>query len=208
MELTDEQAMERIGRGDISALDALYARYQKRLLYYFHRMMSGDVEQAQDMLQDLFLKLIERPDLYTPGRTFSTWVFSIAHNMCKNEYRRKYSSRSVLRPSNDVASESPSAVGFSSNGVAGSYDLDAIESEMLSAADALDRAAFAKMLRMELDLLEPEVKTVFLLRHQEDFSIRDIAETLGCPEGTVKSRLFNTTRKLAERLRMFNPVSQ
>ncbi len=152
-------------------------------------MMSGDVEQAQDMLQNLFLKLIERPDLYTPGKQFSTWVFSIAHNMCRNEYRKKYSARMTTTASLDD-----------------DVDIEAIESQMLSAADVLDRATFAAMLRIELDLLNPDVKATFLLRHQEGFSLRDIAETLGCPEGTVKSRLYNTTRKLADRLRVFNPI--
>lgn len=198
MTLTDEQAMERVGRGEISALDALYARYQKRLLFYFHRMLAGDVEQAQDMLQDLFLKLIERPDLYTPGRQFSTWVFSIAHNMCKNEYR-KNEHRRKYAATNTATSSAPAGIDYG-------VDIEAIESEMLNAADAFDRATFAAMLRIELDLLDPDAKTTFLLRHQEGFSLRDIAETLACPEGTVKSRLYNTTRKLAERLRVFNPT--
>lgn len=181
--------MERVGRGEFSALDVLYARYQKRLLFYFHRMLSGDVVRAQDMLHDLFLKLIERPELYTPGKPLSTWIFSIAHNMCKNEYRKKYSTRSSAMASLDA-----------------DIDIETIESKMLDAADAFDRATFAAMLRIELDLLDPDAKTTFLLRHQEGFSVRDIAETLGCPEGTVKSRLYNTTRKLAERLRVFNPI--
>jgi RNA polymerase sigma-70 factor (ECF subfamily) len=191
-QLSDEQAMERVGRGDISALDALYARYQKRLLFYFHRMLSGDVEQAQDMLQDLFLKLVERPELYKAGRPFSTWVFSIAHNMCKNVYRAKSSARTkVIRQGADAE---------------GAFDIEEVEADMQTAADALDHATFVAMLRVELDLLDPDAKAAFLLRYQEDFSIRDIALTLGCPEGTVKSRLFNTTRKLAERLRVFNPI--
>lgn len=184
--------MERVGQGDISALDALYARYQKRLLFYFHRMLSGDVEQAQDMLQDLFLKLVERPDLYHAGRPFSTWVFSIAHNMCKNVYRKKDTTAAkVIRQGSEDE---------------GAFDIESVEADMQTAADALDHASFVAMLRVELDLLDPDAKAAFLLRHQEDFSIRDIAQTLGCPEGTVKSRLFNTTRKLADRLRVFDPI--
>ena len=54
--LTDEKLMAHIQRGDTAAFDELYTRYSKRLLYYFHRMLGGDGEKAQDFLQDLFLK--------------------------------------------------------------------------------------------------------------------------------------------------------
>jgi len=80
--------MEFIQRGDISAFDELYHRYSQRLLLYFFRELGCDEQKAQDFLQDAFLKILEKPGLFDPERKFSTWIFTVAYNMCKNEYRR------------------------------------------------------------------------------------------------------------------------
>ncbi|MDP7122228.1 MAG: sigma-70 family RNA polymerase sigma factor, partial [Candidatus Marinimicrobia bacterium] len=71
-----------------SAFDELYARYSSRLFHYFYRMLGGNPEKARDFLQDIFFKIVENPDRFHTGNRFSSWVFTIAHNMCKNEYRR------------------------------------------------------------------------------------------------------------------------
>jgi len=86
---SDERLMERVVRGDERAFTELYDRYQGRLLTYFHRMLWSDCERAEDLLQDLFTKLAQRPGMYDPERPFRTWLFSVANNMCKNEYRRE-----------------------------------------------------------------------------------------------------------------------
>ncbi|MEP7219035.1 MAG: sigma-70 family RNA polymerase sigma factor [Bacteroidota bacterium] len=172
-----------LGRGDIAAFDELYDRYSGRLLRYFHRMLGRDEEKSQDFLQDIFLRIVERPELFSSDRRFSTWIFSVAHNMCKNEYRR-----AMVRQSVDI-------------------ELDDIPLEGGEIIEEIDREQFLNMLSLELDLLDDDRRTTFILRHQEGLSIREISEIIGCPEGTVKSRLFNTARKLAERLDRFNPHS-
>ncbi len=80
--------MEFIQWGDTAAFDELYQRYSQRLLYYFYRMLGGDEDRAQDFLQDLFLKIIEKPNQFVSKQRFSNWIFTVTHNMCKNEYRR------------------------------------------------------------------------------------------------------------------------
>ena len=64
---------------------------------------------------------------------------------------------------------------------------------------------FEKGLSAELDKLDDGHRTAFLLRYQQNLSIREIGQILGCSEGTVKSRLFYTTQKLAAKLKAFNP---
>ena len=71
--------------------------------------------------------------------------------------------------------------------------------------DGVDRAAFRERLDAELDRLEPDHKATFVMRYHEDMAIKEIAGALGCSEGTVKSRLFYTLKKLAERLKEFDP---
>lgn len=86
---SDERLMELVRKGDEPAFAALYDRYQGRLMSYFHRMLWKDRERAQDFVQELFTKLAQRPESYDPSRPFSTWLFSVANNLCKNEYRRE-----------------------------------------------------------------------------------------------------------------------
>ena len=184
---SDEKLMELIQRGDTSAFDELYHRYSQRLLLYFFRELGCDEQKAQDFLQDAFLKIVEKPGLFDPERKFSTWIFTVAYNMCKNEYRR-LQAREIVE--NDV-------------------DIDDIsqccESEYQPSEQNVDRKMFEKALSAELDKLDDGHRTAFLLRYQQNLSIREIGQILGCSEGTVKSRLFYTTQKLAAKLKAFNP---
>ncbi|MEM9023714.1 MAG: RNA polymerase sigma factor [Bacteroidota bacterium] len=183
-QFSDEQLMVHIARKDGRAFEELYQRYHKRLLYYFYRMLGQSTEKSQDFLQDLFMKVIEKPHLFDAGRKFSTWCFSIAHNMCKNEYRRQQVRQVVDRES----------------------DPDHQTQATPDAAARTDINRFTAELYHELEQLDEEKKTAFLLRHREGFSIREISEVLECSEGTVKSRIFYTNKKLAERLRPYRSL--
>lgn len=83
---SDELLMANVQNDDSNSFEALYNRYSRRLLIYFYRML-GSEEKARDFMQDIFLKLIDRSQAFDTSRTFSNWIFSIAANMCKNEYR-------------------------------------------------------------------------------------------------------------------------
>jgi RNA polymerase sigma-70 factor (ECF subfamily) len=98
--ISDEHLMEGIHHGDTDAFNELYLRYHKRLLYYFYRMLGNSSEKAQDFLQDIFVKIIDHPESFNISRKFSTWIFSVAHNMCKNEYRRLAVRRNTITGKN------------------------------------------------------------------------------------------------------------
>ncbi len=183
---TDEQLMRLLVEGQEAAFEELYQRYSRRLLYYFYRMLGQDEDTAQDFLQDLFIKIVEKPQLFNPSQQFSTWVFAVAHNLCKNEYR-KQAVRKVLVPGLDV---------------------DQLAEESIPAEVLFDNQLFQQWLQAGLDVLDDDQRTTFLLFHQEHFSIREISEVLGCSEGTVKSRLFYVKRKLANQLKVFTPDSR
>ena len=87
--MTDEQLVIALAGGDQRAFDKLYQRYANALISYFMRMMWKDREKAEDFLHDLFTKLIHRPELFDTTRSFKTWVYSVANNMCKNEYKKQ-----------------------------------------------------------------------------------------------------------------------
>jgi RNA polymerase sigma-70 factor, ECF subfamily len=168
--------MKQIVLGDQAAFGELYLRYKSRMYYYFYRMLGNSAEQANDFLQELFMKLIEKPESYNPAYNFSTWLYSVANNMCKNEYRHRevrqeYHSVEALKPQIDFLNES-------------SVDPD---------------QAIEKVFQT-LEQLGEEHRSAFLLRYREGFSIKEVAEILDLPEGTVKSRLFYAKKILAEKL--------
>ncbi len=187
--LSDEQLMAGVQQRDTAAFDELYHRYSRRLLYFFYRMLGGDEEKAQDFLQDIFLKIVEKPDRFRTDKCFSAWIFAVANNKCKNEYRQM-ESRSRVR--ND---ENPDARSLS-----GDDPYHPMEKKV-------DHSSFERAVMRELAGMEESHRGTFLLRYQENFSIREISEILNCSEGTVKSRLFYTARKLADKLKAFNPLN-
>jgi RNA polymerase sigma-70 factor, ECF subfamily len=174
----DEHLMTAIYSGDTGAFNELYRRYSKRLLYYFYRMLGNCKEKSRDFLQDVFMKIIEKPELFDPERKFSTWIFSIAHNMCKNEYRR------LAVRSNTIREE----------------DIDRYAGT--EEPEVQELRLTADQIFMEIDSLGENEKTAFILYYREDFSLREIGKVLSLPEGTVKSKLFYARKKLLVKLQL------
>jgi RNA polymerase sigma-70 factor (ECF subfamily) len=176
---SDEELLHSLGRGNSSALDELYSRYAKRIVFYCTKMLS-DPQKAEDIVHDIFLKIIENPSIVDTQKSFSTWVFSCAYNACKNEYRRRQTKEI---PHNEL------------------------DEHLVQNADFIhdtDITLFKELLEQSLDELSSEHRTVFVLRYTEDFSLKEIANVTGIPEGTVKSRLYYAVKKLAQQLHSFS----
>lgn len=180
----DEVLMQEVAGGNSVAFSVLYDRYADKMMRYFYRMLGQDREKAEDFTQEVFVKLIEKPHLYDAGKKFSTWLYSIACNMCKNEYRR-------LAVRKNTVSEEPDP-----NRTKDENPDDVIRN--------MDKKTFEKMLEIELGMLDDNHRTTFLLRFQEEMSIKEISDVMGISEGTVKSRLFYTVKKLSEKLKVFD----
>ena len=99
---SDEKLLAFISEGNQKAFDELYLRYGKKLHYYFYQAFSKDSHKADDFLQDLFVKIFQNASQFDPHRKFSTWMYSIAANMCKNEFR-SMQVRSSEKLSNGIA---------------------------------------------------------------------------------------------------------
>lgn len=183
--LTDEALMVAVSKGDKRAFDELYARYSSPLLGYFMRMLWKDREKSEDFVHDLFAKIIRNPDYFDPDRSFKTWVYSVANNMCKNEYKKQ-----EVRKNTTSGLDQHFSLGDDTTNV------------MNQVQDMQFKSAFEG----SLDLLDHKHKEVFVLRHIDGLSIKEIAECVEISEGTVKSRLFYATKYLAENLKEYNPV--
>ena len=179
----DEELIGLVVKGDERAMTELYQRYSRQMLRYFYRMLWKEETLAQDFLQDLFIKVIENAHRFKTDKKFSTWLYSIAHNMCKNEYRKRAFRQAVQSGTWQEVSEDTTHQRF----------------EAKEFQRALDKA---------LETLDEEDKHLFLLRHETEIPLEEIAQILECPVGTVKSRLFYIRKKLAAKLYSYHPVNE
>ena len=183
-ELTDEALMVRlIKRNDHEALTELYRRYSRKLLGYFIRMFKGDQAKSEDFLQDLFIKIMDKKHLFDPDKKFYTWVFTMASNMCKTEFRKP-----VTHSISDQHLKDEDHIVFS-------------DSEM-------DRQQFKQVLRQCIHQLDYHHKVVFILRFNEQFALSEIADIMEVSVGTVKSRLFYATKKVTKAMKAYNPNNE
>ncbi len=169
--------MALLTNGDQQAFSELYERYKQRLFYFFYRMLGSNNELANDFLQDLFLKIIQKPELYKPGNKFSGWIFSVAHNMCKNEYRRREVRKHIQSEENPDQFE-----------LTNSHE-NIIEKENLIAE-----------VFNELEMLDESQRSILILKYKENFSLKEIAQILELPVGTIKSRLHYARLELSKRI--------
>ncbi len=181
--MSDEQLVHKMAKGDHAAFNELYRRYAQLMVNYFFRMLWKDEGKAQDFMQDLFLKLIQNPQSFDPTRSFKTWFYSVANNMCKNEYKK-------------AQVRSNTKLGIEQH-----------EHTPTTEQNQLDKAhwtQFDEAFELELKKMDVNHREVVVLRHVEGLSVKEIAEALSINEGTVKSRIFYATKNLAHKLAAFN----
>lgn len=180
---TDEALMVLISEHQShAALTELHRRYAKKLLGYFCKMLNGDEATAQDMVQDMFLKILEKNYLFDPNKRFYTWIFTIASNACKTAFRHQ---------GKVIALDTKHHQMWSTN-----------------AQNLADEKAFVEAFNGCLEQLDHDKRTVVVLRFIQQFSLQEIAEITEVSLGTVKSRLFYATKEITQQLRHFDPRMQ
>jgi RNA polymerase sigma-70 factor (ECF subfamily) len=171
-------------RGDPRAFGEMVARYQVRLLNFVYRMI-GDRERAEDLVQEAFLRVYRHLDRFDRSRKFSTWIYTIASNLAKNELRNR--SRSPLialeqaRPGDEEDRR-----GFDFEDTASRPD------------DLYERRNLKALVDETVAKLASHHREVFVLRELEGKSYEEIAEIMHCNLGTVKSRLNRARQSFAE----------
>ena len=183
---SDERLMRFIIRGDKKAFDEIYRRYAGPLKGYFKRMLWRDDEKAEDFVHDLFAKIIRKPDAFDTKRSFKTWVYTIACNMCKNEYKKQEVRKNT-------------SIGFDQH-----YN---ISDEKTNLIKEIEFNQFGEAFSEKLNELDAKHKEVFTLRHIEGLSIKEIAQIVQINEGTVKSRIFYATKQLAKLLKEYKTLT-
>ena len=186
-ESPDDELIARLRRGDESALNALICRYKKRL-YHFIRRAIPDDEAAYDILQETFIRLYYRVDTYDSRYTFSTWLYQIAINLCR-DYARKHKQRLVSLDQPPGAED-------------GTYH-DILAASAPNAEDsAVARQALVQLSR-EIQKLPHKLKTALILFAVEENSQERCAELLGVTPKTVETRVYRARKILEEHLKKF-----
>ena len=178
-QLTDEQLMARAKAGNDAAFEELYHRYARRLKGFFFLQLGGDEELAADATHDVFLRAYEARNRYQEGKNVSTWLFTIAYNICRNHYRSNAYETQLLA----------------------TLDTEPISDEQIEIQ--LDAAALDDALAQVLSELPPPLHQLFSLHYQEELTIPQVAEIVGIPEGTVKSRLHKTMNIIRKKLKIY-----
>lgn len=171
--------------GDPRAFGQLVLRYQTRLLNFVYRMV-GDRERAEDLVQEAFIRVHRHLHRYDPSRKFSTWLYTIASNLAKNELRNRRRSPLVFFQAirQRWQGDHRRPVDFEDSSTRPDRVYAAHELQ-----DLVDRT---------VGKLAQHHREVFVLRELEGKSYEEIAEIAGCNIGTVKSRLNRARQSFAE----------
>lgn len=183
MVLSDSELINQFNNGNKEAFTKLIERYQHKIYNSTFRML-GNHEDARDMAQETFIRVYKNLSKFEANSSFSTWLFRITTNICRDELRRRQRKIKTSNLSGEEASE---------RNLQGMKEIN--NPEKISIANELNVT-----IQELVNQLVPEQKTVFVLREFEGLNYQEIANVLDISMGTVKSRLSRARRALREDL--------
>lgn len=175
--------------GDARAFEHLVGRHQ-RGVYNFVLRSVREQGRAEEMLQEVFLRVVRSKDRYQRTAKFTTWIYSIARNLCVDESRR-----ARFRDHQSLDAERRGK-----NGDAGGPMVARLPDPGVPTDEAAEAPTIRKRLEAAIDVLPDEQREVFVMRQVSGMSFREIGEALGVPENTIKSRMRYALEKLREQL--------
>jgi RNA polymerase sigma-70 factor (ECF subfamily) len=183
-EAPDESLLERFAGGDDEAFEVLVERYQ-RPMFNFVRRSVQDPAVAEDILQETFLRVVQRAEEFRGQAKVSTWMYTIARNLCVDHARKMVHRRHA---------------SLDAPGRRGDDDDRALVDRIAGPAMGSDRIAIGEQLKVAVasavEQLPADQREVFLLRQLEHLSFQEIADICGIPENTAKSRMRYALERL------------
>jgi RNA polymerase sigma-70 factor (ECF subfamily) len=190
--MNDEALMARYQQGEVAAFAELVERHEKKLWNFIRRFVA-DATIAEDLLQEVFLRVIRSAAEWHPSAKFSTWIYTIARNLCTDSARR-----GAFRKT-DSLDQTPGAPSDES----GPHRIDRVASPSGNAEQAAMNREIASRVDVALAALPVEQREVFLMREVMDMSFAEIATVTRASEPTVKSRMRYALERLREALDEF-----
>ena len=170
---SDDDLIHDLRAGNTDSLGILVARWEGPLFRFVYRLLDRK-DDARDVCQETFLRILRKSDRFREGARFSTWMYQIALNLCRDHLRRRRRWGAIIEEKIEASGELRPAAP------SGAHDpAEQLASRERSAAVALALAE-----------IPPEQREVLVLKEFEGLKFREIAEILGCPESTVKSRMY------------------
>lgn len=176
-----DETIQRAIDGDQSAWDTIVRTYWRRVFNVAYRFV-GTYDEAEDLTQEIFLKVFRSLDTFDRRANFQTWLISVSRNLCIDRYRSGRRDREVFAREIDASTVQAEAPGLNP----------------LARVELHDRVA---LLREALRALSPPLRTAVMLRDVHELSYNEIADQLGIAEGTVKSRINRGRAELARQLK-------
>ena len=173
-ETSDETLAVRAARGDSQAMSILVRRYS-RPLYSFIRRYHPDRDDCDDLFQETWFGVLSGIKGFDPERRFSTWLFQVALNRCRDLARRSRTRSRFRATERDAPRERDE--------------------------DSMDEKLEASMVIQAIEEMPARQKEVLLLRYYNGLSEAEVSEIVGCPRGTVKSRLHQAIKDIRLMLR-------
>lgn len=170
---TDKQLMMQVRDGDLNKLGILFERHHKMLFNYFLRL-TGSRSGSEDLVQEVFFKILKYRHTYRGESKFTVWMFRIARNA-----RVDYLKKRKRKADQDV-------------------EQDTLLSEDANPGQKYEQKQEIQLLRLALSRLQSQDREVLLLSRFQNIKYKEIAEILGCLEGTVKARVHRATKKLRD----------
>jgi RNA polymerase sigma-70 factor (ECF subfamily) len=176
-----EPLIQRCLQGDQKAWNLIVSRHWRRVFNLAYKFV-GRHDEAEDLTQDIFLKIFRSLGTFDRRANFQTWLISVSRNLCIDHYRSVRKEREMVDRGIDTAGLAPTSA----------------EPGPLAALEQRDRVV---LLRRALAGLPESLRTAVLLRDIHELSYQEIADRLGLPEGTVKSRINRGRTELARQIR-------
>ena len=179
---TIETLIQRCLTGDQLAWESIVRQYRRKVFNVAYKFV-GRHDEAEDLAQDIFLKVFKSLDTFDRRANFQTWLISVSRNLCIDHYRSVRKERETIDRDVDSTEVSPPSVGTPSQ---------------IAALEQRDRV---ELLREAMAALPATLRTAVLMRDIQECSYHEIARTLKLPEGTVKSRINRGRTELARQIR-------
>ncbi len=184
MEVLDKRLVKLARKGDQHAFAEMVSLYKDKLYHLAYRM-TGNRQEAEDVVQDTFLRVFKNLDSYDENQKFSTWIYRIATNQCIDRLRKK-------RKIYSLDAESSDHEGLDGYTLLPSDDRTP-ESELLLSETQ-------RLIQRAMETLPPKYKSVMILRYMQDLSLQEISDVLDMPVTTVKTRVHRGREFLRKRL--------
>lgn len=182
----DQQLVERVQRGDKQAFNLLVVKYERRLVRLLSRLVR-DPHEVEDVAQEAFIKAYRALPSFRGDAAFYTWLYRIGINTAKNHLMSR-------------GRRAPTSTEFSAEEAEGFEDAGALQ-ELNTPENELLSKEVAQVVNAAMAALPEDLRTAISLREIEGLSYEEIAESMECPIGTVRSRIFRAREAIATRLR-------